>query len=223
MKKLVIFDLDGTLVNSIEDLGHAANYALAKKGLPTHSIATYPFLVGDGVKNLLLRATPESMRNESAITDVLKIFKEYYDEHNCDYTAPYAGIPELIKALTDMGVKVAVASNKYQAATDKIVKHIFPDVEWVAVNGQQEGVPVKPDPSIVFDILTKAQVTKDETVFIGDSGVDINTAKRACVDSIGVTWGFRPEKELIEHYADNIVHSPNEIIDLVKNYVSKVI
>ena len=122
-----------------------------------------------------------------------------------------------------MGVKIAVASNKYQEATEKIVKRFFPDIDFVAINGQQEGIPVKPDPSIVFDILSKAQITKDETVFIGDSGVDIDTARRACIDSIGVTWGFRPEKELIEHYADNIVHHPGEILELIKNYCSKVV
>ena len=223
MKKLVIFDLDGTLVNSIEDLGHAANYALAQKGFPIHNLSSYPMLVGDGVKNLLLRAVPESMRHDSSINDVLKIFKEYYDTHNCDYTVPYDGIQELIDELTELGVKVAVASNKYQEATEKIVKHYFPMVDFVAINGQKEGIPVKPDPSIVFDILAKAQISKDETIYVGDSGVDMDTARRACVDSIGVTWGFRPEKELIEHYADNIVHNPKEILDLVKNYISKVI
>lgn len=223
MKKLAIFDLDGTLLNTIEDLGHAANYALAQKGFPIHNMASYPFLVGNGVRNLLLRATPEDMRSESTINEVLTSFKEYYNEHNCDATIPYEGINELLETLSDMGIKIAVASNKYQEATEKIIKHYFPQIDFIAINGQQEGIPVKPDPSIVFDILSKAQITKDETVFIGDSGVDIDTARRACIDSIGVTWGFRPEKELMEHYADNIVHHPSEILELIKNYTSKVI
>lgn len=223
MKKLVIFDLDGTLLNTIEDLGHAANHALEAKGYPIHNLASYPFLVGNGVKNLLLRAVPEDARIETAVNDILKIFKEYYNEHNCDYTKPYEGIPELINSLTEIGVKVAVASNKYLQATEKIVRHFFPDVDFVSINGQQDNIPVKPDPSIVFDILAKAGVTKDETVFVGDSGVDMETARRACIDSIGVTWGFRPEKELIDHYAENIVHKPSEILELVKNYSSKVL
>lgn len=218
MKKLAIFDLDGTLLNTIEDLGQSANYALAECGYPIHNMASYPFLVGNGVKNLLLRAVPEDARNEMSIASVLKVFKAYYDEHNCDRTIPYTGLPELLEELVAMGVKVAVASNKYQAATEKIVRHYFPNIDFVAVNGQQEGVPVKPDPSIVFDILLKAGVMKDETVFIGDSGVDMETARRACVDSIGVTWGFRPEKELIETFAGNVVHSPAEILELIKNY-----
>lgn len=223
MKKLAIFDLDGTLLNTIEDLGRACNHALEQKGLPIHNMASYPFLVGNGVRNLILRAVPESYRTESYIDDILKVFKEYYNEHNCDYTAPYDGIPELLSQLCEMGVKVAVASNKYQQATEKIVKHFFPTVDFVTINGQQEGIPVKPDPSIVFDILAKAQITKDETIYIGDSGVDMETARRACIDSIGVTWGFRPEKELTEYYANHIVHSPSEILELVKNYSSKVI
>lgn len=223
MKKLVIFDLDGTLLNTIEDLGKAANYALAQKGLPIHNMASYPFSVGNGVRNLLLRAVPEEARTDSAITDILKVFKEYYNEHNCDATIPYDGIKELLAELINLDIKIAVASNKYQQATEKIVKHFFPEIDFVTINGQQEGIPVKPDPSIVFDILAKAEVTKDETIFIGDSGVDMDTARRACIDSIGVTWGFRPEKELIEHYADKIVHKPSEILQIVTNYSSKLV
>ena len=223
MKKLAIFDLDGTLLNTIEDLGKAANYALAEKGYPIHNMASYPFLVGNGVRNLLLKAVPEEAKNDTSINEILQIFKQFYNEHNCDASIPYEGITDLLHTLNDMGVKIAVASNKYQEATEKIVKRFFPDIDFVAINGQQEGIPVKPDPSIVFDILSKAQITKDETVFIGDSGVDIDTARRACIASIGVTWGFRPEKELIEHYADNIVHHPGEILELIKNYCSKVV
>ena len=114
MKRLAIFDLDGTLLNTIEDLGQSANYALAKCGYPIHNMASYPFLVGNGVKNLLLRAMPEDTRSESAITQVMAVFKEYYNEHNCDRTVPYEGLPELLDTLVAMGVKVAVASNKYQ-------------------------------------------------------------------------------------------------------------
>ena len=223
MKKLAIFDLDGTLLNTIEDLGQAANYALAECGYPIHNMASYPFMVGNGVKNLLLRAVPEEARTESAIASILTVFKGYYDNHNCDKTVPYAGLPELLEELDAMGVKIAVASNKYQLATEKMVRHYFPNINFVSINGQQEGVPVKPDPSIVFDILLKAGVSKDETMFIGDSGVDMETARRACVDSIGVTWGFRPEKELIDTYADNIVYSPTEILEIIKNYSSKVV
>ena len=215
MKKLAIFDLDGTLLNTIEDLGHAANHALQAHGYPTHSIASYPFFVGNGVRRLIERVLPEDARTEATIDRLLVTFKEYYNDHNTDYTKPYEGIPELLSLLSSRGVAIAVASNKYQAATEKLISHFFPTLSFIAVEGQKEGVPVKPDPSILFEILAKAKTPKADTIYIGDSGVDMETARRACVDSVGVTWGFRPEKELVENHADTIVNSPGDIEKLV--------
>lgn len=211
MKKLAIFDLDGTLLNTIEDLGHAANHALQAHGYPTHSIASYPFFVGNGVRRLIERVLPEDARTEATIDRLLVTFKQYYNDHNTDFTKPYEGIPELLSHLSSRGVAIAVASNKYQAATEKLISHFFPTLSFVAVEGQKEGVPVKPDPSIVFEILAKAKTPKADTIYIGDSGVDMETARRACVDSVGVTWGFRPEKELVENHADSIVNRPDDI------------
>ena len=215
MKKLAIFDLDGTLLNTIEDLGYAANHALQAHGYPTHSIASYPFFVGNGVRRLIERVLPEDARTEATIDRLLVTFKEYYNDNNTDYTKPYEGIPELLSLLSSRGVAIAVASNKYQAATEKLISHFFPTLSFIAVEGQKEGVPVKPDPSIVFEILAKAKTPKADTIYIGDSGVDMETARRACVDSVGVTWGFRPEKELVENHADTIVNSPGDIEKLV--------
>lgn len=215
MKKLAIFDLDGTLLNTIEDLGYAANHALQAHGYPTHSIASYPFFVGNGVRRLIERVLPEDARTEATIDRLLITFKEYYNDHNTDYTKPYEGIPELLSLLSSRGVAIAVASNKYQAATEKLISHFFPTLSFIAVEGQKEGVPVKPDPSIVFEILAKAKTPKADTIYIGDSGVDMETARRACVDSIGVTWGFRPEKELVENHADTIVNRPDDIAKLI--------
>ena len=215
MKKLAIFDLDGTLLNTIEDLGYAANHALQAHGYPTHSIASYPFFVGNGVRRLIERVLSEDARTEATIDRLLSTFKEYYNDHNTDYTKPYEGIPELLSLLSSRGVAIAVASNKYQAATEKLISHFFPTLSFIAVEGQKEGVPVKPDPSIVFEILAKAKTPKADTIYIGDSGVDMETARRACVDSVGVTWGFRPEKELVENHADTIVNSPGDIEKLV--------
>ena len=215
MKKLVIFDLDGTLLNTIEDLGNAANYALSLNGYPTHSLASYPFFVGNGVRNLIRKALPDDMRTDSIIESLLKDFKEYYNEHNTDCTKPYDGIEELLRNLQDNGVKIAVASNKYQQATEKIIAHYFGDIDFVAVYGQREGVNVKPDPSVVFSILSDAKVPKSEVLYVGDSGVDMETARRACVDSVGVTWGFRSEKELNEYHADMIVNKASDIFDVV--------
>ena len=215
MKKLAIFDLDGTLLNTIEDLGHAANHALQAHGYPTHSIASYPFFVGNGVRRLIERVLPEDARTEATIDRLLVTFKEYYNDHNTDYTKPYEGIPELLSLLSSRGVAIAVASNKYQAATEKLISHFFPTLSFIAVERQKATVPAKPDPSIVFEILAKAKTPKADTIYIGDSGVDMETARRACVDSVGVTWGFRPEKELVENHADTIVNSPGDIEKLV--------
>ena len=216
-KRLVIFDLDGTLLNTIEDLGRAANYALEQHGYATLSLASYPFFVGNGVKRLIERVLPEDVRNADTVTALLKDFKEYYDEHNTDYTRPYDGIAELLDELHGRGVALAVASNKYQKAVDAIIAHYFGHIPFVAVMGQNEGIPVKPDPSIVFNILLEARVPKSEVLYVGDSGVDMETARRACVDSVGVTWGFRPEKELNEYHAGMIVNRPADILAVVEN------
>lgn len=214
MKKLVIFDLDGTLLNTIEDLGNAANYALEKNGFATHTIASYPFFVGNGVKRLIQRVLPEEHRDDATVETILRDFREFYDEHCCECTKPYKGINDLLTDLVDSGVGVAVASNKYQAATEQIISHYFPDIDFVAVQGNVEGVNTKPDPSILFAILAKAKTPKRDVIYVGDSGVDMETARRACVDSVGVTWGFRPEKELVEYHADTVVHDPAEIFQL---------
>lgn len=216
MKRLVIFDLDGTLLNTISDLGAATNHALKESGYPQHNLASYPMFVGNGVTRLIERALPEDVRTPEIIASMREKFREYYDEHMADATEPYPGMRRLLSDLVDMDVKVAVASNKYQQAVEKLIAHFFPDIPWCAVEGQKEGVPVKPDPSIVFEILGKVPTRKSKVLYVGDSGVDMETARRACVDSCGVTWGFRPVKELRDTYADNIVNSPDEIINIVR-------
>lgn len=214
MKKLVIFDLDGTLVNSIADLGTAANYALEQCGYPTHPISAYPRFVGSGITKLLERVLPESCRTGEHVEALRVHFKEYYGEHMADFTEPYPGIPELLEQLSSRGIAVAVASNKYQAAVEKLIHHFFPTIAWAAVEGQKEGVPVKPDPSIVFEILGKYPTAKADVLYVGDSGIDMETARRACVESAGVSWGFRPVSELRDHLADHIVESASQLLRL---------
>ncbi len=216
MKQLIIFDLDGTLLNTIADLGTATNHALRACGFPQHNLASYPKMVGNGITRLIKRALPEDERTPETIDKVRTHFKEYYDMHQTDLTQPYPGINDMLRELSEMGVKLAVASNKYQAAVEALIKHYFPFVNWQAVEGQKEGVPTKPDPSIVFEILAKCPARKSKVLYVGDSGVDMETARRACVDSCGVTWGFRSIKELKDHHADNIVNTPDEIIQVVK-------
>ncbi len=216
MKQLVIFDLDGTLLNTISDLGAATNHALRSLGYPQHALSSYPMMVGNGVTRLIERALPEEARNKETVEAAREKFKEYYDEHLCDSTEPYPGIPELLDRLQAMGLGMAVASNKYRGAVERLVNHYFPAIEWRAVEGQKEGVPVKPDPSIVFEILSKSPARKSKVLYVGDSAVDIETARRACVDSCGVTWGFRSRRELTDAHADNIVDDPEEILAIVK-------
>lgn len=210
MKKLAIFDLDGTLLNTISDLGNSCNYALNKMGFPEHPLTVYNFMVGNGVRKLLERAQPDA--DASTIDTLLKYFREHYDEHSTDTTTPYPGIPELLDTLTEAGVAVAVASNKYQAATERIIRHFFPDVPFVSIQGQIDDRLPKPDPSIVFAILNQHPTPKADVLYVGDSAVDIETARRACVESVGVTWGFRPVSELRRAYADHLVSSPAEIL-----------
>lgn len=212
MKKLVIFDLDGTLLNTIADLGEACNYALRTLGYSEHAIATYNYMVGNGVRKLIERAEPDA--DPETLEHLLKLFREYYDKHCVDNTVPYPGIKELLTDLTAKGVAVAVASNKYQAAVDRIINHFFPHIPFVAVMGQTEGRPTKPDPSIVFAILNIHPTSKNDVLYVGDSAVDMETARRACVESAGVTWGFRPASELRGAFADHIVSSTSELYTL---------
>lgn len=215
MKKLVIFDLDGTLLNTIADLAHSTNYALNKLGYPTHEIEKYNFMVGNGIDKLFERALPEEEKSKENVLRVRKEFVPYYDIHNADDSRPYPGIPELLSYLQDADVQIAVASNKYQAATQKLVDHYFPEIHFTAVFGQREGVKVKPDPIIVSDILEVAKVAKEEVLYVGDSGVDMQTAANAGVTACGVTWGFRPRTELEEFNPSHIADTAEEIKSLI--------
>lgn len=212
MKKLIIFDLDGTLLDTIADLGTACNHALKEKGYHEHPLAAYHYMVGNGVHKLMERAQPDA--SEKEIDELLEIFREYYDQHCTDLTKPYPGVPELLQQLTDNKIAIAVATNKYESAAKKIINHFFPDIPFVAIMGQTDDRPVKPDPSIDFAVLLAHPTPKSQTMHVGDSAVDIETARRACVESVGVTWGFRSITELRKACADHIVCAPADILKL---------
>lgn len=214
MKKLVIFDLDGTLLNTIADLAQSTNYALKQLGYPTHSVDEYRFMVGNGINKLFERALPEGEKSEENVLRVRKEFIPYYDIHNVDDSSPYPGIPELLSDLQNHGIQLAVASNKYQAATQKLIGHYFPSIRFVAVFGQREGVNVKPDPTIVFDILKQSNTPKEAVLYVGDSGVDMQTAINAGVTACGVTWGFRPRAELEKFNPSYLANTAQEIKEL---------
>lgn len=215
MKKLVIFDLDGTLLNTIADLAQSTNHALHLLGYPTHPETAYNLMVGNGINKLFERALPEGEKTEENVLRVRREFVPYYDMHNADKSRPYPGIPELLERLQAQGLQIAVASNKYQAATEKLVSHYFPAIRFTAVFGQREGINVKPDPTIVHDILSIAQVCKTDVLYVGDSGVDMQTAANADVEACGVTWGFRPRTELEPFHPAHIVDRAEEIDAIV--------
>lgn len=213
MKKLVIFDLDGTLLNTIADLAMATNHALQQLGYPTHDTDTYRFFVGNGINKLLERSLPEEEKNEANTMRLRALFVPYYDEHNADLSTPYPGIPTLLQELQQRGLMIAVASNKYQSATVKLIHQYFPQISFVEILGQREGIPVKPDPSIVFDIIQKTGVGKEDVLYVGDSNVDMQTAHNAGVDAIGVAWGFRPRTELEALQPLAVIDKAEELLD----------
>ena len=213
--KLAIFDLDGTLLDTIGDLAASCDAVMQMNGLPQHTTDEYRQMVGRGILRLVEAAIPKQMRSPEYVEKVRRDFVAYYLDHIDLHTHPYNGIPELINAMTERGVKIAVASNKFQAGTERLIRSFFPDVEFVAVLGQRVGVPLKPDPQIDLEIIEAAGVEPSETLHIGDSGVDMQTAHAAGVRAVGVTWGFRSREELAESGADVIVDHPEEILNLL--------
>ena len=226
---IIIFDLDGTLINTISDLGQACNYALSACGFPTHKIEDYPRLVGNGVNKLIERALPEEHRNEETVLRLREYFVPYYDEHNCDFTRPYDGIPELLEALKRKGDEamrrtgerwfLAVASNKYQAATEKIVAQLFPGI-FDVVLGERVGVERKPNPQIVYDILEakgeRLEAKGEEILYIGDSLVDAETARAAGATLVLCTWGFGTREQMEGAKPDYLVDHPLEVLKVVE-------
>ena len=212
MKKLIIFDLDGTLLNTIADLASATNHALASNGYPQHATEEYRFFVGNGINKLFERALPDGEKTETNVLRIRQSFIPYYDVHCADLTRPYPGIPELLNTLQQKGIQIAVASNKYQRATGKLIPHFFPDIRFTAILGQREGIPRKPDPQIVHEIIKLAGVQPEDVLYVGDSNVDMQTALHAKVDGIGVTWGFRPRTELEEGHPFAIIDKASDLL-----------
>lgn len=196
---LVIFDLDGTLLNTIDDLGTAVNHALEERGLPLHTMEEYAAMVGHGVRNLVKAALPSDIRDDDAKVDsALASFVSYYKSHIDVHTRPYDGMPELLRSLSSAGVKLAVASNKFQSGTETLIRQFFGDIPFVAIFGNMEGVPLKPDAALVHRIVSMAfpDGGGHKVVLVGDSDTDMKTALNAGIPSVAVTWGFRSREEL---------------------------
>lgn len=217
MIKIAIFDLDGTLLNTVADIAAATNHALGIFGYPTHSVEKIGTFIGNGINKLFERALPEGHKTEEEVLAIRREFIPYYNAHGTEKTKRFDGMKELLDQISAAGIKIAVASNKYNQATLALVKHFYPDTDFCAILGQREGIPVKPDPTIVREICSIAGTAPDEVLYIGDSGVDMQTAINASVTAVGVTWGCRPRSELAKFSPAYIVDKPCEIRDIINN------
>ncbi len=214
MIKLVIFDLDGTIYNTIEDLADATNYALSCLGYPTHDIQTYKYFVGNGIPNLIMRALPEGHKSDEDCAEARTLMLDYYKDHFADKSVPYDGIVDMLRALKKSGIKLAVCTNKAHHMAVKIAHSIFGGI-FDKVIGQQSDRPLKPDPSSACEIMNLFRAKPEETVFVGDSGVDMETARNSGTHSIGVLWGFRKKEELQINGGEYIVTAADEIIKII--------
>ena len=210
MLRTVIFDLDGTILDTIQDLANAGNWVCRKNGWPEHSTDEFKAMVGHGIPNLVGKFSPPECRSPLMIIQTLAEFSAYYGEHTMDQTAPYPGIPELLKTLKSKGLRLAVYSNKADAFSKELVEHFFPGV-FTLIRGKVDGVPVKPDPAGIRCVLEELGAKPEETLFVGDSSVDIQTGHNAGVRSCGVTWGFRSKQSLVDAGADYLAESVKEL------------
>lgn len=205
-----VFDLDGTLLETLKDLAASTNYALRTHDMPEHSIEDVRMFVGNGVKKLMERAIPNGIENPQ-FEDVYATFRQHYLEHNLDTTKPYEGIPELLAELKARGKKLAIVSNKFYAATQELARHFFPDTIEVAI-GERENIKKKPAPDTVIEALRQLGASKETAVYIGDSDVDIMTAKNCDMPCVSVLWGFRDKEFLMEHGATFFVEKPCQLL-----------
>ncbi len=214
--KLAIFDLDGTLMNTISDLACSCNYTMESLGYPTHEEKAYLHMVGNGIQKLIERALPEDARTEENIQKASDLFIPHYKTHSHDLSAPYEGIIEVLETIAKRGYKLAVASNKFQEGVDEVVGHFFDKIPFTIALGAREGIEKKPDPQIVFDAMEAANVhDKGQVIYIGDSDVDMMTAHNAEVVACGVAWGYRTEEELAEFKPAYMAHERNDLLDIL--------
>lgn len=212
----VIFDLDGTLLDTLADIGEASNRSLVEMGFPTHDLDAYRTLVGDGVFVLFQRALPADAGSDPAMVDrCVAAFHRHYDQLWKATSAPYEGIPELLDGLLDRGLRLAVLSNKPHEFTVECVRHFFPEVPFGAVFGHRVDVPRKPDPAGVQEILISFAMSAAECLYLGDTNTDMQTARNAHCTAVGVTWGFRSAEELTAHGARHLIDRPAQLFELL--------
>jgi phosphoglycolate phosphatase len=216
--KALLFDLDGTLLNTLDDIADSANYALKSAGCPPHPVSAYRYFVGQGVDNLIKNVVPEPERTPDKLASLKKIYMERYGKHSLDKTRPYDGVVEAIAELKKLPLKLAVISNKPERDTKAAIAATFAPRLFDTVVGGRDGVPLKPDPAAVYNILDEFGTQPGETMFIGDTAVDAETAGNAGCVFVGVTWGFRPEEISSARNGGIgfVIDSPSELIDLAR-------
>jgi phosphoglycolate phosphatase len=211
--KAAIFDLDGTLLDTLDDLADAMNDALRAQGFPAHPADDYKQMIGNGVANLVKRALPPD--RQEMLEHTLYLMRDNYAKNAINKTKPYDGILETLRNLHQNGLKLAVLTNKDQNFSITLVEHYFGKELFEVIWGAIVGRPIKPDPAVLYELLTSLNVPPDQAIFIGDSGVDMDIAKAANVDSVGVTWGFREKNELVAHHACRIIDQPQELLKIL--------
>jgi phosphoglycolate phosphatase len=212
LPQAIIFDLDGTLLDTLDDIGDAANAVLQSLNCPTHPRDAYRKFVGDGVSTLMQRALPEPLRSTEQAAMAADRFGNEYDTRWDKKTRAYAGIAELLADIVARGIKMGVLSNKPQRFTEVCVNKWFGDAGFDPVFGQREGIPRKPDPAGVFEMISYWKLEKKDVWYVGDSSVDMQTATSAGVTAVGVSWGFRDREELISYGADRVIDRPEQLL-----------
>ena len=214
MYQNVIFDLDGTLLNTIDDLADAGNWVCAQRGWPEHTVEEYKRMVGNGSPKLVERFAPEQARDQATLKEALAQFSARYDAHKEDKTAPYAGLPEVVRMLKEAGVSMYVLTNKADELAGPVVESYYPGV-FSIVQGAIPGYEPKPDPALLQRLMERMGAERGNTLFVGDSNVDIRTAKNGGLTSCGVLWGFRGREELEKEGADQLVEEPQELLEVI--------
>ena len=214
-RRAVLFDLDGTLLDTIEDLAACMNAAVAAAGLPPKPVEEHKRMVGDGVANYVLRALPEDRRNDTKLIErVMGEYRNLYRRHWADFTRPYDGVEELLDGMVARGVALAVLSNKPDPFTREMVRHFFPAVPFAAVKGALEGSPLKPDPAAALEIAGQLNIPPDLFVYLGDTNTDMQTARAAGMLAVGALWGFRSRQELEQAGAEALIEKPMELVEV---------
>lgn len=206
-----IFDLDGTLLNTLDDLAASTNYALRSAGMPERTTDEVRRFVGNGVKKLMERAIPGGLDNP-LFDSTYATFRKHYLEHGLDTTRPYDGIPEVLRELKRRGKRLAIVSNKFYAATQELAQHFFPDTIKVAI-GERDNIRKKPAPDTVLEAMRQLGIGREGTVYVGDSDVDIDTARNCGVPCLSVLWGFRDRQFLIDHGATTLIERPEQLLE----------